>query len=251
MLAELSGTATLWRWPKKADRYLRSLDTPATIEDIGGPAARMVGYGPGKWLELIYPASQSLESTGGKQLGYARYLMMWWRRGAEEPDIILAGPDSDRITHAFEVEDLGEFEALVRSRQSYYRPFMTPESAGFPREYPAMWSFTTDRSLYSPGETVRVSLRIENVSVLSLVVELPSPFWIQSEDSSHVWESEFASGNEYVSLPPGDLLALATEWNQIDRLGRQASEGTYDVTTLANSAGNGAFSSRASFRISK
>ncbi len=95
-------------------------------------------------------------------------MIMWWRRGAKKPDIILSGPDSDRITHAFEVEGLGEFEALMRSRQSYYRPFMTTDSAGFPREYPARWSFTTDRSSYSPGETDRISLQIENVSVLPL-----------------------------------------------------------------------------------
>ena len=47
---------------------------------------------------------------------------------------------------------------------------------------------------------MRVALQIENVSVLSLVVELPSSFWIQSEDSSHVWKSEFTSEDEYVSL---------------------------------------------------
>ena len=218
---------------EKADSYLSSLDTPAIIENLGGPAARIVGYGPGKWLELIYPASQSLESTGGKQLGYARYVMMWWRRGAEKPDVILAGPDSDRITHAFEVEGLGEFEALVRSRQSYYRPFMTPDSAGFPREYPARWSFTTDTSSYSPGETVRVSLRIENVSVLLLVVELPSPFWIRSDENCQAWDSEFASEGEYETILPGDMLVLTTEWDQVDREVRQASEGNYVITTLA------------------
>ena len=139
----------------------------------------------------------------------------------------------------------------MRSRQSYYRPFMTSESAGFPREYPVRWGFTTDKSSYSPGETVRVSLRIENVSVLPLVVELPSPFWIQSVDGSHVWESEFASEGEYVSLSPGKLLVLTTEWDQIDREGTQASEGIYEVASLAHSASNGAFSGNASFTISK
>ena len=99
---------------------LRSLGDPIEIGGLGGHVFDVVGFGPGTtWLELLYLRSQRLRSEDGALLGYARYVMLWWDRGAEMPDLILAGDRLDRITHAFVGENLKDLEAF---RTSAFQP---------------------------------------------------------------------------------------------------------------------------------
>ena len=234
---------------ERVNSYLRSLGEPAEIDGLGESIGSIVGVSSGSMLGLIYPASQPLESADGTLVGSARYLMMWWGRGAGKPDLILTGPDSDRITHAFEVDGLKELESLARYHQRRFEPFRTSSNAGFPSEYPLKWTLASGESTYLPGETVQISLRVENVSILSVEIQSPSPFRVYSSDGHYSWESEFVSDRESETVLPGEVLVLTTDWDQTDDQGRHVPAGAYFVDNLSRSAGSGAYASGTSFEI--
>ena len=239
---------------EKVAGYLRALNRPAEMEGLGGPLRSMFKgmkeFYSAYNLELLYPISQPLEASDGTLLGVARYFVLWWGRGAGKPDLILAGPSPDLITHAFEADGLDELWSHVQAaRLTSYAPFRTHDSAGFPSEYPLRWSLGSDRGTYSPGEIVRISLRVENVSVLPIEVQLPSPFRVESSAGSHEWEAEFVSDEEVETVPPGEVLILTTDWDQTDTQGKQVPTGTYDVSSTSYADGSGVYATGTSFKI--
>ena len=241
---------------KKMTGFLRTLDEPAAIEGLGGTIGSIV-FGmdrpnQGAHLELLYPVSQPLEASDGTLVASGRYLMLIWGRGTGSPDLILAGPDPDHVTHAFEADGLEDLWSFAQGpRGSSFVPFQTYSNAGFPSEYPLRWSLGSDRGTYSPGEIVRISLRVENVSVLPIKVQLPSPFRVESSAGSHEWEAEFVSDREIEAIPPGGVLILTTDWDQTDRQGRQVRAGTYHVSSTSYSAGSGVYATGAAFKIAE
>ena len=239
---------------EKVAAYLNALDRLTKVKGLGGSLGdifwNMDEPYRGVHLELKYLASQPLEASNRTPLGSALYLMMWWGRGAGKPGLILAGPDPDRITHAFEADSLEELQSLMsHSQLTWYAPFRTSSNAGFPSEYPLKWTLASGESTYSPGETVQISLRVENVSILPVEIQSPSPFRVYSSDGHYSWESEFVSDRESETVLPGEVLALTTDWDQTDDQGRHVPAGAYFVDNLSRSAGSGAYASGASFEI--
>ena len=239
---------------EKVVGYLRALDRPAEIEGLGG-SLRSILRGMKEFYQafnvgLLYPISQSLEDSDGTLLGVARYFVLWWGRGAGGPDLILAGSSPELITHAFEADGLEEMWSHVQAaRLTSYGPFQTYDSAGFPSEYPLRWRLTSDKETYSAGETVQLGIRVENVSILLMEIQMPSPFRVYSAIGSDEWDSEFVSSREVEDVPPGEVLILTTDWNQNDNQGRQVPAGTYHLSSSSHSAGSGAYASGTSFRI--
>ena len=109
----------------------------------------------------------------------------------------------------------------------------------------------SDRSIYSKGETVQISLRVENVSPLPIEVHMPSPFEIRDPDGARVWASEFVSDRESQTLLPGEVLILTTPWDQTNTEERQVPDGTYRIYNLSRTAGSGAYADSVSFEILK
>ena len=239
---------------EKVAGYLRELDRPVDIGGFGG-SLRSIFKGmrepyPTFNLELLYPISQPLETSDGTLLGVARYFVLLWDRGAGQPDLILAGSSPDLITHAFEADGIDELWSHVQAaRLTSYAPFRTSDSAGFPDEYPLKWSLTTDRETYSTGETVRLGLRIENVSPLRMEVQLPSPFRVYLANGSSGWDSEFVSDREFEAVPSGEVLLLNADWDQTDNQGEQVPAGTYHISESSYHADSGAYATGTSFEI--
>ena len=234
--------------------YLKGLDAPIEVEGLGGPFWSILrGMGApqgGTNLEVLYPVPQSLEASDGSVLGYARYFVMFWGRGVGIPDLILAGSDNKRITHVFEVHGLEELWSHTQAtRLTQYTPFLTNDSAGFPSEYPLRWSLISDEPTYSPGETVQISLRVENVSILPVDIELPIPFRVDHARVPHSWEMEFTSVRYSETVNPGEVLVLTVDWDQTDAQGMRVPAGSYQIYRDSNHAASGAYARSASFEI--
>ena len=110
---------------------------------------------------------------------------------------------------------------------------------------------TPDESTYSPGETVQISLQVENVSVLPVEVELPAPFSVRSASGSHSWDSEFTSDRSSKTVSPGEVQVLSVDWDQTDAEGGRVPTGSYHIYSASNRATSGAYASSASFKILK
>ena len=235
---------------EKVDGYLRALDEPAEVDGLGGPVEDIVGYVPlGVQLELVYPAPRPLESSDGRLLGLIRYVMLWWDRGPGKPGLVLAGPEPDHITHAFEVGGLDEFEALARYHEPSYRAPQTLTSTGLPTEYPLRWTMRFDRSSYSEGEPVRINLLVENLGEKPIELQLPSPFELRDSDRARIWWSEFVSDREEGTVMPGETLILTSTWDQTDSEDRQVPYGTYRIFHFPRILGSGTYANSASFEI--
>lgn len=236
--------------------HLKSLNAPIGVEGLGGPfwgILRGMGAPPGgNNLEVLYPIPQSMEASDGTVFGFARYFVIFWGRGAGKPDLVLAGSDRERITHVFEADGLSELWSFVEaSRLTLFAPFQTYDSAGFPREYPLRWRLTSDESTYSPGETVQISLQVENVSILPVEIELPIPFRVNYASGPHSRRSEFTSDRSSKIVNPGELLLLSVDWDQADAEGGRVPAGTYHIYSPSNHATSGAYATSASFEILK
>ena len=240
----------------KVAGYLKALAPPIAVEGLDGPFWSILrGMGAplvGTNLEVLYPVPQSLEASDGTVLGYARYFVMFWGRGVGRPDLILAGSERERITHVFEADGISELWSFVQATQlTWNAPFKTYDNAGFPSEYPLRWSLTSDEPTYSPGETVQISLQVENVSILPVEIELPSPFSVRSAAGSHSWESEFTSDRSSKTVSPGEVQVLSVNWDQTDAEGGRVPAGSYHIYSASNHATSGAYASSASFKILK
>ena len=242
---------------KKMAGLLSALDEPADIEGLGGSIRDIiwtlnVPIIQGAQLELLYPISQPLETSDGTLVGSARYLMMWWWRGSGYSDLILAGPSPEHITHAFRsagLEDLWSFAEAFPIPT--YPAFRSYSQTGFPHDYPLKWTIATDQSVYSLGETVQISLRAENVSIIPVNIQMPSRFEVFSDQFPYSWDSQFVSDEHTLVVPPGESLILAINWDQRGPGGESAPVGSYRVESLARSASSGAYAVGASFQIER
>ena len=149
---------------------LTNLDRPAEVDWLGGRPRPIGSSVPGTVLELLYHEPQTLRDADGNVLGEARYIALWWRRGGDQPDVVLCGRDEDHVGAAFETWGLGRFEALMDGQPSTGRAIVNPVEPAPNRE--------TSRSLYeayaSDPEQADLRFRFATVETFGTVVSVTS-----------------------------------------------------------------------------
>lgn len=109
-------------------------------------------------------------------------------------------------------------------------PTLTKEAAPRPASAPPVHlkiDASTDRSVYLPGQEVKIEVVLKNVTPEPFVIEQFPPILslMQAESRQPVYT--FASGKAARTLAPDETAEFVLVWNQLDDRGRYVRSGDY------------------------
>lgn len=222
---------------------MRDVGAPANVAGVGDQTRGLFRQVPGgeqeMLLEVVYAQPHELRSQKGKVLGLARWVAFWTGRADGAPDVVLCGIEPGRVGGAFLAPRLGPLtEALEAARKAVAGSYVSRTPLpGYPLTYPSRQTIVTDKAAYLPGEPVRLTVTLENVSDWPVYAyDFPPAIEIRKNGPGQWWQQQSGGGTR--TVPAHGSITADVVWPGVDSKGEPMQPGEYHVDASLRTARN-------------